>query len=69
MTFWEVSKVEKKLIEILKQQAPHIISFFFMLFVFMYGYNKYGMDRTLIVLLILIILSLRRIGADIGKVI
>ena len=69
MTFWELSKIEKKLIGIVKQQAPQIISFFFMLFVFMYGYDKYGINRTLIVLLILIILSLRRIGADIGKAI
>ena len=48
---------ESALIDIFIKVIPQLISFLIMLYVYLWIYDKYGIDRTIISLLIILILS------------
>ena len=48
---------ESALIGIFIKVIPQLISFLIMLYVYLWIYDKYGIDRTIISLLIILILS------------
>jgi len=62
---------QQKLEAWFKATAPtliiRLIAFLLMLYIFMWGKEKYGMDRTLIVLLIIIILNVNDLAGELKK--